>query len=287
VITTRTPLRLTFGGGGSDLTNGSGVCLAATINHSITITVAPAWDPVYILHYSQNEREVHVGGIQHRIIRRVFQHFGIQPGIQVSSIAEIPAGTGLGSSGAFTVGLLKALFPSASPLQLAMWASELDIGQQDQWSASFGGFNVYDFGLRTVQPIETALTAANFALYYTGMRHDSAQLLSGTTKSLPTALSQIDNMVDALAANDLPLVGALLEGQWGKKKMACPSREHQLVGGWIASGNLAGAHGGKLIGAGNGGFILFATEVDIDETMCRMGLRRIPFEFTWDGTRCV
>jgi D-glycero-alpha-D-manno-heptose-7-phosphate kinase len=119
------------------------------------------------------------------------------------------------------------------------------------------------------------------------MRHDSATLLAGTTKSDVTARAQVNRMVYSLRQNDLRQVGEEFNCQWTAKKQACPSREHQLVGGWIASGNLAGAYGGKLIGAGNGGFILFATEVDIDETMHNMGLRRIPFEFTWDGARCV
>jgi D-glycero-alpha-D-manno-heptose-7-phosphate kinase len=285
MTTTTAPLRLTFGGGGSDLVNGTGLCLSATINHAVTVTVTPTWDPVYRLHYSEIEEAAKLVGIRHRIIRRTLEKFSVRPGIQIISVAEIPAGTGLGSSGAFTVALLKALQPSATRTQLASWACELDAGQQDQWSATYGGLNVYDFAARTVRPIQTSLTAIHFALYYTNMRHDSATLLTGPGKTPAVAEQEVRDTIHAFEDDDLHLLGFEMTSQWHHKLVACPSREHRVIDTWINAGITAGAYGGKLIGAGNGGFVLFATDTNLDDIM--HPLRRIPFEFVDEGVRCV
>ena len=280
--TSVTPLRLTFGGGGSDLHNGQGICLSATIDKTITVTVTPTWSDTYTLHYSSFEKVRHAEDIQHRIIRRIFTEQGVEPGIQLSSVGEIPAGTGLGSSGSFTVGVLRALLPDASRSQLADLACEYDIGQQDQWSAIWGGTNVYDFAEGVIRPVLTPLTASDFALYYTGMHHDAAQLLTGPAKDETTARHQVLHAVTALEDGDLDELGAQFTSQWVHKYHACPSREHRQIDTWIGLGITQGAHGGKLIGAGNGGFILFAGDPGhID------GLTRTPFQFTDVGTRCV
>ncbi len=280
VITTRTPLRITLGGGGSDLEPGNGICLAATIDKYVTVTVSESWDDDYLLHYSQTERVQHVDDIQHRIIRDVFRKLDIGPGIQVSSIADVPAGTGLGNSGAFTVGLIKALRPDWSPLAIAKLACELDIGQQDQWSAAFGGCNVYGFGGGSVRPVETNL-GDKFELYYTGIRHDAAKVLTGPPKTLRTAIDQINEMVKGIEADDLGFVGCLLHEQWIAKYKQAPTPVHDTIDGWIQQGRWNGASGGKLIGAGDGGFILFLGEP------AGLPLRRLPIKLTHEGSRCV
>lgn len=290
MITTRTPLRITLGGGGSDLELGHGICLAATIDKYVTVTVSESWDDDYLLHYSQTERVKSVDDIQHRIIREVFRTLDVPPGIEVSSLADVPAGTGLGNSGAFTVGLIKALRPDWSPLAVAKLACEIDIGQQDQWSAAFGGLNVYGFGGGSVSPVETTLDC--FALYYTGMKHDAAEVLTGPPKTNRVAIDQINAMVSALEDNDLRTVGGLLTEQWRAKFRAAPTPRHATIDSWIRRGtDMAGACGGKLIGAGDGGFILFALEAeredDVATLMKRDGLRRLPFRLTHEGSRCV
>jgi D-glycero-alpha-D-manno-heptose-7-phosphate kinase len=277
------PLRITLGGGGSDLHNGHGICLAATINHHVQVTVTPTWDPRYILHYSQYENVRRPDEIRHRLIRRIIEKFDIAPGLQISSIGEIPAGTGLGSSGAFTVAVLKALFPDISRPLLADWACELDIGQQDQWSAVYGGVNIYDFTEGIIRPIHTTIDQS-LRLFYTNMRHDSSQILTGAQKPSLLAQAEVADMVEALEYGDPSLVGSVLTEQWDRKRNATPSAEHRRIDAIIRHGVSNGAYGGKLIGAGDGGFVMFATDVDLTPVI---GLRELPFSFTWEGTRCV
>jgi D-glycero-alpha-D-manno-heptose-7-phosphate kinase len=279
VTTSVTPLRLTFGGGGSDLTAGQGVCLSWTIDKYVTVSVTPTWSDTYTLHYSQFEKVTDPAKIQHRLLRRILAAH--PPGIQVSSISEIPAGTGLGSSGAFTVGVLRALYPTLTRPQLVDMACEYDIGQQDQWSAVYGGLNVYDFAEGVIRPVRTSLSADDFSLYYTGLRHDSAALLSGPAKPFDTARQQVAVMTQAVEGGDLQEVGACFAVQWATKFLACPSEEHHRIGEWISEGCRHGAFGGKLVGAGNGGFILFAGDAGHIP-----GLTRTPFAFTDQGTRC-
>ena len=280
--TSVTPLRLTFGGGGSDLHNGEGICLSATIDKHITVTVTPTWSDTYTLHYSSFEKVTDAHAIQHRILRRILVDQMVRPGIQISSIGEIPAGTGLGSSGAFTVGTLRALLPDASRAVLADLACEYDVGQQDQWSAIYGGINVYDFAEGIIRPVWTSLTSDDFSLYYTGLHHDAAALLTGPAKPYDVAQSQVFHAVTALEDDDIAELGYQFSSQWKHKLAACPSHEHQMIDTWIDKGVNNGAYGGKLVGAGNGGFILFAGDAGIIP-----GLARTPFQFTDQGTRCV
>jgi D-glycero-alpha-D-manno-heptose-7-phosphate kinase len=274
-------LRVTFGGGGSDLVLGRGVCIAATIDKYVTVSATENWDDRYLLHYSDYENVPGRDEIRHRLIRSVLEFLDVGPGVQITSTADIPAGTGLGSSGAFTVGLLKALRPDVSRPQLARWACDLDIGQQDQWSAVYGGVNLFEFESGTIRPIETTIDR-HLVLYYTGMRHDAAQVLTGPQKSRHTAYAEVKAMVGHLEADDLQGVGDAFTSQWSAKYLRCPTPEHEIIDQWIRLGCEAGAYGGKLIGAGGGGFVMFATEVDLDAVV---PLRRVPFRFTYDGCR--
>lgn len=288
MITTRTPLRITLGGGGSDLETGQGICLAATIDKYVTVTVSESWDDDYLLHYSQTERVKNVDDIQHRIIREVFRALDVPPGIEVSSLADVPAGTGLGNSGAFAVGLIKALRPDWSPLAVAKLACELDIGQQDQWSAAFGGLNVYGFGGGSVSPVDTAV-GEHLGLYYTGLKHDAAKVLTGPPKTLRTAIDQINPMVAALENNDVRRVGELFNEQWATKLESSPTLNNTNIDKAIEHGCNSGAFGGKLVGAGDGGFMLFAVRnpTALDYAMKTCGLRKLPIRLTHEGSRCV
>lgn len=286
MITTRTPLRITLGGGGSDLAPG-GACLAATIDKYVTITVAPTWEPVYVLHYSHTERWEHADQIEHRIFRAAFTALDIPPGIQVSSIADVPAGTGLGNSGAFTVGLLHALRPEWSRPHLAHMACLLDIGQQDQWSATYGGTNIYDFKTGAIRPVH--MIPVPFALYYTGLKHDAAEICTGPAKAADEAHHEIAVMVAALESGDPRKVGDCLTAQWAAKLVRAPTRAHKVIDVWLRQGLLHGATGGKLVGAGDGGFLLFSVEDEdrLDQAMTDLGLRKLPFRLTHEGTRCM
>ena len=289
MTTVRAPLRVTFGGGGSDLDVGQGVCLSATIDKYVTLTVAPHWEPEYVLHYAQSERWDHADQIQHRIFRSVLTGLRVQPGIQISSMSDVPGGTGLGNSGAFTVALIHALRPEISHPELAALACTYDIGQQDQWSAVYGGLNIYDFAEGVIRPVHTPLTERDFALYYTGLRHDSADILTGPPKEFGIAQKQVARMVTHLEAGDAQAVGRCFTAQWDYKLQGQPSRTHQLINQQIRAGLQSGAYGGKLVGAGDGGFLLFAVhdQTSLAQAMTDIGLRRLPFHFTWEGARCV
>jgi D-glycero-alpha-D-manno-heptose-7-phosphate kinase len=264
--------------------NGQGACLSATIDKYVRVAVSPNWDDRYLLHYSEYENVRVPGDIEHILIRRIVERFQVGP-VQITSTADIPAGTGLGSSGAFTVALIKALNPWMSRAELASWACDLDIGQQDQWSAVYGGVNLFDFEWGTVRPIATGIDRS-LALYFTGMRHNSAEILTGPQKPPEDAWREALRMAEALVTNDIAKVGDEFTAQWAAKYVRCPSREHRLIDGWIRAGCAAGAYGGKLVGAGNGGFVMFATEVNLDTLMADLGLRRVEFRFTDEGAQC-
>lgn len=278
MITVRAPLRITFGGGGSDLAP-AGVCLAASIDKYVTVTVAECFDDTYTLHYSDAECVRQPSGIRHRILRQVLTALEVPPGLQVATSADLPAGTGLGSSGVFTVALLKALRPHLSRLELARLACRFDTGQQDQWSAVWGGANVYDFAVESVRPV---VVPERFRLYYTGLKHDAAEVLTGTIVTRADAFAQVQRMTDALMAGDPYRIGDCLTAQWAAKLIRQPSGIHRQVDRLIREGISQGAYGGKLVGAGDGGFVLFATDEPLD-----LGLREVPVRFDHEGVRCM
>lgn len=281
MLISRTPLRITLGGGGTDLTNGSGYCITAAIDRHITIAVNNPFTNEYILRYSAIERVKSVENISHRIIRDCLQHCATPPGIEISSMADIPSGTGLGSSGAFTVGLLRALLPDASRPELAQIACQLDIGQQDQHSAVYGGVHAYDFAARTLRPIHTNLDQY-LQLFYTGVRRET--LLHPPMAVDPdVARIQADAALAALEGNDPHLLGACLTEQWQSKLAVQPSDFHRSMDRALNSCRAMGALGGKLVGAGNGGFLLIVGDLD-PKTMARSGLTHVPFSFAREGT---
>ncbi len=162
----------------------------------------------------------------------------------------------------------------------------MDIGQQDQWSAVYGGVNVFDFRTNAIRPIETTIDS-HLELYYTGIKHDAGAVLTGQHVQRRQAVNQAAVAVKALEANDPHLLGTCLNDQWLTKFKRAPTRCHQLINGWIKTGVEAGAYGGKLIGAGDGGFILFATDTPLAKPMKELGLRHVPFKFSHEGARCM
>lgn len=276
MIVTRTPLRVTFGGGGSDLAPG-GFCIAATIDKYVTVTVAESFAPTYVLHYSSSEEVAHASEIRHRLLRDVLVKLDVPPGVSVSTAADIPAGTGLGSSGAFTVGLLRALLPDASKPTIARLACDLDVGEQDQWAATYGGVCAFDFAYRTIRPIETTVDRY-LSLHYTGIKHDAAEVLTGETVARPQRVEALD----ALEADDPEWLGQCLTQQWTAKFIRRPTSTHYEVSRWIADAVAQGAWGAKLVGAGDGGFIMVCSPTPVD-----VGLRQVPIRFSHEGTRCM
>jgi D-glycero-alpha-D-manno-heptose-7-phosphate kinase len=158
-------------------------------------------------------------------------------------------------------------------------ACQFDTGQQDQWSAVWGGANIYDFAAETVRPVAVPEW---FRLYYTGLKHDAAEVLVGTEVYRHDALRQIDLMRDAFQLGDVRRVGDCLTAQWAAKFVRQPTETHQRIDRLINRGISQGAYGGKLVGAGDGGFLLFATDHALE-----LGLREVPFRFDHGGARCM
>jgi D-glycero-alpha-D-manno-heptose-7-phosphate kinase len=274
---TQAPLRITLGGGGSDLQPHTGLCLTAAIDKYVTITTSRPLSDGYVLRYSEIERVPAVEQIRHRILRDALGVTKTSPGFELSSVADIPSGTGLGSSGAFTVAVLRALLPDASRARLAALACDLDTGQQDQWSAVYGGVNVFDFRAKTIRPVDTEIDR-HLALYWTGVRRRAPEPLG----EIPDRQG-LDQEIQALEHNDPDRLGWCFQRQWRAKLDRDPSGFHAACADEIGKAIDAGfAHGGKTIGAGGGGFILFATEKH-DDLDAFMRLRRVPFAFEHSG----
>lgn len=324
MIITRTPLRISLGGGGTDLPGfyreaGPGFLIAAAITKYVFISVHENFDDDILLKYSTHERVLHQGDIEHPIFRECLAATGEWSGIEISSLADIPAGTGLGSSGAFTVGLLHALWRyrhrGIERQQLAAQAVEIELdrlgeptGKQDQYIAALGGVTGFTFhpdeGV-DVEPLPLSPSVRNtleenLLLFYSGTRRSASEALEQEKKlatdsgvSLTANLSETRRIGyrtrDALVEGDLESFGTLLTEQWMLKYDRQPTALHREIDGLIAKGVDAGAFGGKLVGAGGGGFLLFYAERKalLRSEMARLGLREVTFRFDYEGSVLV
>lgn len=285
------PLRITLGGGGSDLSP-DGLCVTATINQYVSVAVTPNFQEDYSIRYSRMERVSMAGEVQHPIIRAALLHYNVPPGVEITSFADIPAGTGLGSSGAFAVALCHALATHMNRPRrnLAKTACLVDpVGWQDQYSATYGGLNAYvedslprpvlvDRG--TWEKLDKGLL-----LFYTGVSRDSADVLP-VAKTDPIATRNIGlRAIRTLTSGNLALFADTLTAQWDLKLAAHPSPVHERADFAIRDSIDRGfALGGKLVGAGDGGFILFYTETP-DKLRASLTLREVPFSLEPHGVR--
>ena len=308
VIITRTPLRITLGGGGTDIPsyyrkNGPGFLIAAAITKYIYIAVNRNFDDDLLLKYSELERVNDPRLIKHSLIREAILETGVS-GVEISSMADIPSGTGLGSSGAFTVGLLKALYAykhdAVSHRDIAKKACEIEIerlshpsGKQDQYISAIGGITSFFFG-DDESVMETPLSLNgetrhaledNLLLFYTGIRRNTRDVLA--TPEITDEVRDIGYETgDALLDGDMETFGELLTEQWQLKLEYAPTPVHKEIDEIICTGIDAGAVGGKLVGAGDGGFVLFYAEDkrDLRAEMQRLELEEIRFGFDYQGT---
>jgi D-glycero-alpha-D-manno-heptose-7-phosphate kinase len=283
----KTPLRITLGGGGTDLGT-AGTCINMAIDQYVYVAVNPIWEDEYSVKYSEVERTRHVDQIRHDLFRRTFQHCETKPGVEITTMSDVPASSGLGSSGAFTVGLLKALNPDWHRRDLALTACQLDTGMQDQHAATYGGLNLWRFAghdARNVTqqrtPLDVPAWFFGLALYDTGLRRDAYQTLRTNRRPPDDVLrQQVANMRAGLA--DPTKFSDCLNEQWASKLDAAPTPIHQYVDHQIKQLKRDGAWGAKLIGAGDGGMILtFSQEVVASP------LRRIPIRPDMEGTRII
>mgnify|MGYP000861090771 CR=1 FL=1 len=323
MIISRTPLRMSFAGGGSDLPvfyRRYGGCVVSTaINKYVYITVNPKFDQRIRLSYSRTEEARTVEKIRHPLVREALKMLGIQGGLEITSVADIPAkGTGLGSSSSFTVGLLNALHAHterhASAQQLAEESCEIEldrcaepIGKQDQYAAAYGGLNFIRFNPDdsvTVEPIicrkETIRQLEqNILVFYTGLtrsasailRHQGAEV-GGTKKKqrlLQRMVSLAESLKQELQQNNLPAFGEIIHENWELKRQLSSGISTPAIDTWYRKARQAGALGGKLLGAGSGGFLMFYAPSERHPAIRQaLGeLRPIEFGFEPQGSRII
>lgn len=323
MIITRTPLRISLGGGGTDLpayygNSGGGFLVAAAINRHVYIALNHNFDGDLLLKYSETERVEKPQDIAHPLLREALLLTGISDGVEISSMADVPAGTGLGSSGAFTVGLLRALLTlrrrTLGAARLAEMACEIEmnrlgasVGKQDPYITSIGGVTAFHFlpsGRVEVQPVDMVDEVRdqledNLVLFYTGVRRSAADELASQgarAAGQGTARENLDAVralgVESrrlLEEGDLDGFAGLLTEQWRRKYERAPSPVHDQANEWISCGLDAGAVGGKLVGAGGGGFLLFYAEEKpaLRRTMADLGLQEVRFGFDFAGSTTV
>ncbi|MEO8126979.1 MAG: galactokinase [Bryobacteraceae bacterium] len=324
MIITRSPLRLALGGGGTDLPSYyrefEGFLIAGAIDRYVYITIHQTFITDLIVKYSILERVSTIDDIQHPIIREAMRLLDIRElNIEITSMADIPAGTGLGSSGSFTTALLKALHTYRKnlvhPSELAAQACHIEIdrlgesiGKQDQYIAAFGGLTCFRFckddrveawplriSSETLHNIED-----NLMLFFTGFSRSASSILRDQdTKSLQKDSRMLDNLhfvkdiglrtQQALESADLQTFAALMNEHWIYKKQRSAGMSNPQIDEWYDLALRNGAAGGKLIGAGGGGFLMFYTEdkMKLRHTMTAAGLREVRFRFDFEGTRTI
>ncbi len=319
MIIVRSPLRITLGGGGTDIASYyehyGGFTIAAAINRYVYLTIHETFIDDLIIKYSQLERIQSAVEIQHPIFREAMILTKIDgKSLELSSLADIPAGTGLGSSSSFTTALLQALHTykkeliSAHDLAEEACAIEIDklgakIGKQDQYIAAYGGVRSMhfqrdgrvDINSMNIAPETLYNLEDNLVLFFTGYSRSATEILKSQSETRETEfnlheLLDIAHQTDvALQHDDMYVFAKLLSQQWELKRQRYPSASTRLIDTWYALGMHNGALGGKLVGAGGGGFLLFYAEdkTNLRRTMNMAGLREVRFRFDFDGTRVV
>lgn len=323
MILTRSPLRITLGGGGTDLPsyyrNHGGFLIAAAIDKYVYVMLHKRFVPEILLKYSHMEEVERVDDIQHPIFREALGMMGVQSFVEITSMADVPAGTGLGSSGSFTTALLKALHTLnrtyINARDIAEQACEIEIarlnepvGKQDPYIAAYGGLTCFEFEADdrvTVTPLRVgretlANLEDNLVLFYTGMsRSASAILAEQQLRTVANDTTMIENLHfikkiglegrAALESSDLHRFAELMNVHWEYKRGRSGRMSNTRVDEWYELARRNGALGGKLIGAGGGGFLLFYTEdkLRLRHAMLGAGLEEMRYRFDFEGTKLV
>ena len=324
MIIVRSPLRISLGGGGTDLASyyrdHEGFLIAAAIDKYVYVSVIRPFQPGIYLKYSEIEHVEGIDQVRHRIIRESLKLFpGEANQIEITTLADIPAGTGLGSSGSFTTALLRALHAQARniihPRELAEQACHVEIdllrepiGKQDQYIAAFGGITCFTFrrdGTVEAEPLalgEDTLNALadNLLIFFTGYARSASEILKDQdTRTKQNDSSMIDNLhyvkdiglrsKAALERGDLVAFGKLMHEHWEHKRRRSSGMSNSRIDDWYNLGMGAGAVGGKLIGAGGGGFLMFYAEekVRLRHVMREAGLTEVRFHIDFEGTKVL
>jgi len=324
MIITRSPLRVTLGGGGTDLpsyyTRSEGFLIAAAIDKYVYVSVMRPFRPGIYLKYSALERVEQVADVKHPIIREALRLQDLpSPQIEITTLADIPAGTGLGSSGSFTTALLKALHAHARHVihsrELAELACHIEIdrlgepiGKQDQFIAAHGGITCLTFHEDhrvSVQPLHISPATLydledNLLLFFTGFNRAAGKILEDQQQRSQAGDSDMLRNLDevkllglssrtALEEGNLPRFAALLHEQWEHKKRRSAGMSNPQIDAWYSLALSSGALGGKLVGAGGGGFLMLyaADRGRLRRAMTDAGLEEVRFRFDFEGTKVV
>ena len=324
MIITRSPLRISLGGGGTDLPSyyqdHTGFLVAAAIDKYVYITLHQTFAQELILKYSKLERVTSVDQIEHPIFRECLKLVGLRdPHIELTSMADIPGGTGLGSSGSFTTAVLKALHAYQknllAPAELAEQACDIElnklgepIGKQDQYIAATGGITAFTFhkdGRVEYRPCriseETLFNLEdNLLLFFTGYSRSASGILKDQNdKSKANDQAMLDNMhftkelgyksLECLETDNLEEFARLMDVHWQRKKVRSVGMSNAHINEWYDHAMANGAIGGKLIGAGGGGFLMFyaADKQKLRHARREKGLKEVRFRFDFEGTKVV
>jgi len=324
MIITRSPLRISLGGGGTDLPSyyraHGGFLIAAAIDKYIYVNVHRRFVDGFLLKYSQLEEAATIEDVKHPIIREALKLAGVRErNLEITSMADIPAGTGLGSSGSFTTALLKALHALGKnlvhPAELAAQACEIEleklgepIGKQDQYIAAFGGITCFKFtpdGQVEAWPLKISQETLydledNLLLFFTGYARSASIILKEQDdKSKQADKAMMENLhfvkdlgqqsQAALESDNLPEFARLMDVHWQRKKERSQSMSNPDINVWYDCAMANGALGGKLIGAGGGGFLMFYAEdkARLRHALREKGLKEVRFRFDFEGTKIL
>lgn len=324
MIIARSPLRITLGGGGTDLPSyyreHEGFLIAAAIDKYVYVTVMRPFRPGIYLKYAKLEHVENAREVEHPIVREAIQMLEFKtPQVEITTLADIPAGTGLGSSGSFTTALLKALYTHRKrlihPGELAELACHVEIdrlgepvGKQDQYIAAFGGVTCFTFRRDdsvTSAPLALSMDTMfdledHLLLFFTGFSRSAGSILKDqNTRTQKSDKEMLQNLHyvkelgyrsrEALEAGNCGRFGELMHEHWLHKKRRFGGMSNPQIDAWYAIGIRNGAVGGKLVGAGGGGFLLFyaGDRNRLRRAMAAEGLEEVRFRFDFEGTKII
>jgi D-glycero-alpha-D-manno-heptose-7-phosphate kinase len=324
MIIARSPLRITLGGGGTDLPSyyreNEGFLVSAAIDKYVYVTVMRPFKEGIYLKYSQLEHVEQISDVKHPIIRESLQMMGFKtPQVEITALADIPSGTGLGSSGSFTTALLKSLYAHRKrhihQEELAELACHVEIdrlgepiGKQDQYIAAIGGITCFTFHKNdtvTAKPLGLSIDTMfdledNLLLFFTGFSRSASGILKDQqTRSQQHDIDMLKNLHyvkdlgyrsrDALENGNSVLFGELMHEHWEHKKRRSGGMSNAKIDECYELGMKNGAVGGKLVGAGGGGFLMFMAHDrnKLRRAMAGVGLEEVRFRFDFEGTKVV
>jgi len=324
MIIARSPLRISLGGGGTDVPSYyeeyGGFLLAAAIDRYVYVTVMRPFTEGIFLKYSEIEQVNRVADVKHPIIREVLEKFKLKtPQIEITTLADIPSGTGLGSSGSFTTALVKALYAhyrkNIHPAQLAEMACKIEIeklgepiGKQDQYIAAYGGITEFSFhknGSVSSAPLNLSVQTVhdledNLLLFFTGISRSAGSILKDQVdKSKANDTKMVENLhftkdlglrsKAALLQGDTKSFGELMHEHWEHKKSRSNGMTSDFIDSAYSQAMESGAVGGKLVGAGGGGFLMFyaSDKEKLRMKMSELGLEEVRFQFDFEGTKVI